>query len=284
MRILATMLILLAAAGALAQVASPTQDYLAARDAYLQQFKDSAPGGDSPVTAAHDRALGDLAARLRGIVGPVRIAGFPAQGKFNLESLAEGDIEFGRLDALVYAARGGKTQIVVTTRELLDAWLAWHRRRWDDRNDMPDGLEAALMSEAFYTHALPTDAYFFKFADVAVARPADAAFAFATLVGRGQDVGRETPDELVVTLLRGGRVYVIVAPAAVKARTMPQCLQDWKTAEQQADKAESDEGSQLREVGYSAYRACFAAQAQRQGVLALLAKQAQALIDALPTK
>ena len=73
--ILSSLLTLTAAASA----ASPVQDYLAARDAYLTQFKGSAPGGsDNPVTAAHDRALGDLEARLRGIVGPTRIEVFPA--------------------------------------------------------------------------------------------------------------------------------------------------------------------------------------------------------------
>src|SRR5262249_36838835 len=100
MRMLAAMLVLLAAAVAEAQAASPTQDYLAARDAYLTQFKGSAPGGNEPTTAAHDRALGDLEARLRAIVGPTRIKGFPGEGKINLDSLAEGDASVGLLDGL----------------------------------------------------------------------------------------------------------------------------------------------------------------------------------------
>jgi hypothetical protein len=278
----ATMLILLAAARADAQAASPVQDYLATRDAYLTQFKGSAPGGDDAATAAHDRALGDLAARLRSIVGPTRIEGFPAEGKINLDSLAEGDISFGLLDGLVYAAPDARTRIVVTTRELLDTWLAGHRHWWNDKNDMPPSLEPALKSEAFYTQALYTDAYFFKFVDLPVTRPAGTTFAFAALVGRAQDTGLQTPDEIVVTLLRGGRAYVIVAPAAAKAETTPQCAQGWKKAEAQAEKAESDKGNQLREDGYRAYRSCFAAQAPRRGYFPALIKQAQTLIDVLP--
>ena len=258
------------------------QDYLAARDAYLKTFKGSAPGSDDPATAAHDRALGDLEARLRDIVGPTRIGGFPAEGKINLDSLAEGDASFGLLDGLVYAAPDGKTRIVVTTRELLDAWLAGHRHWWSDRNDMPPGVEPALKSEAFYTQALYTDAYFHEFVDLPVTRPAGATFAFATLVGRAQDFGLETPDEVVLTVLRGGRAYVIVAPAAVEAKTTPQCVQGWKKAEKQAEKADSDKGDQLREAGYRAYRRCFAAQAPRRSYFPALAKQAQTLIDALP--
>jgi hypothetical protein len=265
--------------------ASPVQDYLAARDAYLAQFKDSAPGGkDEPVTAAHDRALGDLETRLRGILGPTRIEGFPAEGKINLESLDQGDLGFGLLDGLVYATPDDKTQIVVTTRELLDKWLAGHRRWWNDKNDMPQGLEPALKSEAFYTQALSSGSYFYKFADIPVARPAGATFAFATLIGRAQDVGLETPDEIVLTLLHGDRAYVIVAPTAVEAKTTAQCVQAWKKAERQADNAQSDKGEQLRDAGYLAYRRCFAAQAPRQGYFPALVKQAQALIEGLPTK
>jgi hypothetical protein len=282
MRMLAAMLVLLAAV-ADAQAASPTQDYLAARDAYLTQFKGSAPGGDEPITAAHDRALGDLEGRLRGIIGPTPIKGFPGEGKINLDSLAEGDASVGLLDGLVYSAPDGKTRIVVTTRALLDAWLAGHAHWWNDRNDMPPGLEPALRSEAFYTQALYTDAYFYKFADLPVARPAGATFVFAALIGRAQDVGRETPGEIVLTLLRGGFAYVIVAPVAVAARTTPQCVQGWKRAEKQADRAaQSDQGEQLRDAGYQAYRRCFATQAPRQGYFPALVKQAQALIDALP--
>jgi hypothetical protein len=283
MRVLATMLILLAAAAA-AQAASPVQDYLAARDAYLTQFKGSAPGGDDPATAAHDRALGDLEARLRSIVGPTRIEGFPADGKINLDSLAAGDQSFGLLDGLVYAAPDDKARIVVTTRELLDTWLAGHRHWWNDKNDMPQGVEPALKSEAFFTQALYTDAYFFAFIDLPVARPAGATFAFAALIGRAQDFGLETPDEIVVTLLAGGRAYVIVASAAAKAETAPQCVQGWKKAEAQAEKADSDKGDQLRDAGYRAYRRCFAAQAPRRSYFAALVKQAQALIDALPKR
>lgn len=281
MRVLATVLVLLAAARADAQAPSPMRDYLVARDAYLKQFKRSDTIDDQSARATHDRALGDLAARLRGIVGPTRIEGFPAEGKINLDSLAEGDASFGLLDGLLYAAPDDKTRIVVTTRELLDEWLAGHRNWWNDKNDMPPGVEPALKSEAFYTQALYTDAYFFKFVDLSVTRPSDATFAFATLVGRAQDVGLQTPNEIIVSLLRGGRAYVIVAPAAAKAETTPQCVQGWQKAEAQAEKAEGDKGDQLREDGYRAYRRCFAAQAPRQSSFPALTKQAQSIIELL---
>lgn len=268
------------AAACCAWAASPVDDYIAARDAYLKQFKEGDIPGDE-MTRKHQRALDDLEARLRTIVGPSELKGFPKQGKVNLDSLAEGDQGFGLLDGLVYASSDNKTRIVVTTRELLDRWLAAHRSWWGDKNDMPKGLEPALKSEAFYTQALSTDAYFYEFGDIPLARPA-GTFAFATLVGRAQDVGRQTPGEVVVTLLRGGRAYVIVAPVAATAATTPQCVQSWKTAEERAQHAEGDKGEGLRDVGYRDYLRCFAAQAPRRGYFPALTKQAQGLIDMLP--
>src|SRR5690348_1186455 len=100
MRTLTSALILVVAACTAACAASPLEDYITARDGYLKQFKDSTVGDDDAVTKAHDEALRDLATRLRPIIGPLQIAGFP-DSKVNLESLSEGDQGFGLLDGLV---------------------------------------------------------------------------------------------------------------------------------------------------------------------------------------
>jgi hypothetical protein len=275
-----TILLAFPAAGS---AASLVDDYMAARDAYLKQFKDSDMVGDETARAAHERARDDLEARLRKVIGPSELKGFPREGKVNLVSLAEGDQGLGLLDGLVYAAADDKTRIVVTTRELLDQWLVAHKTWWGDKNDMPQGLEPALKSEAFYTQALSTDAYFFKFVDIPVTPPA-GTLVFATLVGRAQDLGLQTPSEVVVSVLRGGRAYVVVAPAAAKAETTPQCAQGWKKAEKQALQAEGDKSDELREEAYQAYRRCFAAQAPRRSYFAALTKQAQAFVGMLPTQ
>ena len=77
---------------------------------------------------------------------------------------------------------------------------------------------------------------------------------------------------------------MIVAPAATKAETTPQCAQDWQKAEAQALAADGDKSDELREAGYQAYRRCFAAQAPRRSSFPALTRQAQALIDLLPKK
>ena len=280
LRLLAATLILLAAVRAGSQAASPAQDYLAARDAYLQQFKD-AKFDDEPTRAAHDRARHDLEARLQLILGTVRIEGF-AGPKLNLDSLSEGDEGFGLLDGLVYASADEKGSIVVTTDELLDRWLVGHKTWWGDKEDMPAGTQAALTSEAFYTQALNTDAHFYKFADIPLGKTADATFAYAALVGRAQDEGLETPDEIVVVLRRGGRTYVASAPAAAKVGAVPSCVRGWEKAQDRASAARDDKGEALREEGYRAYRRCFAAQATHASYFPALVKQARGLIDILP--
>jgi len=283
MKTLTLILPILLAFSVASPAASPVEDYIAARDAYAKRFAKADNMENERDRDAHEAARRELETRLRAIVGPSELKGFPKEGKITLESLAEGDEGFGLLDGLVHASSDETTRIVVTTRELLDRWLAAHKKWWGDKNDMPPGLEPALKSEAFYTQALSTDAYFYKFADIPVARPAGATFAFATLVGRAQDLGLQMPKEVVVTLLRGEQAYVIVAPAAATVEAAPQCVQAWKKAEKQALQ-KPDRYDELSEEAYRAYRRCFAAQAPQRRYFPAIVRQAQALIDALPTK
>jgi hypothetical protein len=265
-----------------ASAASPVDDYIAVRDAYQKEFKDRDIVGDEPARAAYERARADLEARLRGIVGPARIEGFPAEGKINLGSLSEGDEEFGRLDGLVYSPSDRKRSVVVTTDDLLDKWLAAHRTWWSGKDDMPPGVEAALKSEAFYTQALNTDAAFFKFVDLPLAEPAGATFAYAALVGRAQDYGLRQPNELIVVLRRGGRLFVVSAPAGATISAVPKCARSYEKAEKQARATAGDKSEQLAEEAYRAYRQCFAAQARSASYFPVILKQAQALVDTLP--
>ncbi len=283
MRLLATALMLLIAALAPARAASPLQDYLAARTAYEKKFKDSDIVGDQVARAVHERALADLETRLRKIVGPVRIEGFP-EGKINLDSLADGFEGFGLLDGLVYKSSDAKTQIVVTTDALLGQWLTAHKTWWNAKHDIPPGLEAALKSESFYTQALNTDAAFFKFVDIPLTKPADAAFAYAVLVGRAQDFGLQVPDEIIVALRRGGRLFVVSAPAAATVAAVPTCARSYQEAEKQALAADGDKSDRLREDAYRAFRRCFAAQATHESYFPTLVKQVQGLVDVLPAK
>jgi hypothetical protein len=67
-RLLLALVLALSAAGC-AWAASPLDDYFAARDAYLKKFKEGDISSDE-MTRAHERALDDLGARLRNVIGP----------------------------------------------------------------------------------------------------------------------------------------------------------------------------------------------------------------------
>jgi hypothetical protein len=283
-----------------AAAASLEESYFAARDAYIDKLK---PTGinvdvDEAVLKQERLARDDLEKQLRQIAGPLEIKGFAAPGKSNLDTLFKGDQGFGLLDGLIYSSADDKTHVVVTTEALLDHWLKEHKDWWGPTvANVPQNVDAALRSEAFYTQALQTDAAISRYAELPVAKPAKASIAFAMLVARAQDVGPRIPDELIVSLVQGGRAFVASAPASAKIDPMPACERIWQealrksTAAQEAyaasepkDEKLAEQSTRLEEEGDAAFRKCFAESAKSHGSFAILARQAQALIDQLPSK
>ena len=113
----------LSAGGAFA--GSPEDDYVAARDKDIARIKRlvDAKSDDKKVQAEQDTMLADLQKRVEAIVGPFAVAGYPAAGKFTLETLSGGDIGFGQLDGMVHSVGDDGPQVIVTTRGLIDRWL-----------------------------------------------------------------------------------------------------------------------------------------------------------------
>ncbi len=198
---------------------------------------------------------------------------------------------FGLLDALAYVSPDEKSRVLVTTDELFGKWL---RAR---KPDVPQNADAAARSAAFYTRALPTDAMIFKYAELPVMKPADAKLAAVLLIARSQDIGPVTPGEIVVSVVRGDRVFVAVAPAQAKVGAIAACDQVWKDLERAAERllAQYDQTEPKNEKLYDkytkaqenndrAYRACFAAHAKGESFFPALVRQAQALVDALPKR
>ena len=87
--------------------------------------------------------------------------------KFNLTTCFPGDIDFGRLDGIVFEADGGDTQMVVSTRSLLAKWL---QAKWQDPKDRLD-VAAAMKNENFYLRAMGSDAAVLRYADIPLGVP-----------------------------------------------------------------------------------------------------------------
>jgi hypothetical protein len=282
----------LMASGALA--ASPEAAYLAARDKDIAEIKalEDSKASHSTIEAAEDRALADLTKRLKDIVGPVAVKGFPPADTLNL-ALSEHEEDFGHLDGLASDSQG--QNMVVTTRPLLMAWLEQMAKDEDKDRRLPTDVDAAVRQDGFYTFSVGEDAAFAKYADLPVMKPPGADLAAGALGVFAQADGPWPPDAIVVTVIKGDRVFV-VASVNCKAPVgkIAACEAIWTEAQRKAVKLQAeyrasglknqkllDESTQAEEQGHRDFLACFNARAPKERFFAGLTKEAQSLVDRL---
>ncbi|MDD1528984.1 hypothetical protein C7U92_16085 [Bradyrhizobium sp. WBOS7] len=257
--------------------AAPERHYLDLRDRYIAKF--SKAKESEVIYKQHEAALKELAGVLRGLVGPVAIKGFSADGRSNVDTLFRSDIGFGHLDGLSFAADGDKTQAVVTTTALLMHWLREHRA-----DGMPQESSAAFQSDRFYYHAIQ-DAAFAKYAELPVTKPASASAAFAVLGLRGNGELKGAPDEIDVVAISGDRVYFIAARDAVKTAEIPACERVWTQMMAKPVNKKDPRGDMAREDrAMDAYTKCFAKEAPSQSWYAAAVRKAQSQLDLLPLR
>jgi hypothetical protein len=285
-----------------AQAASPLETYLAARDGHIAKFSAIEESGKFSDRAQRDlkRALGDLEKQLRAIIGPVAVKGFAPAGKINFDTLVRSDVGFGGLDALVYTSQGGpkdkKSHAYVTTVALLDQWLKERRDSWVTAGSgVPRDAGEALAMSTFYTLAISADAAVAKYAELPVTKPAKTRMAIAMLAVRSQDDAPIAPNELIVSALHEGRVFVVTTPVTTRIDPIPACQDIWAKAEEKAEAAlatyrESDLKDQnafdmatrFREEGGAAFYRCYGERASGQPFFGALVRQAQGLLERLP--
>jgi hypothetical protein len=252
--------------------AMPEDDYLAARDAAAAAIKalDDAKKGDEALKQQQASEL-ELTAKLQPVIGPIAIRGFAITGKANIGSLLPGNIDTGLLDGMIYPAPDNKGFLIVTTEMLLKHWLVEHKDWWGAKTEnVPQQIPAALASNAFYTQALETDAAISRYAELPVKAPAGVPFVHAMLVARSQILDPSPPDELLISLVKDGRVFIVSAPAETKVKLMPACVKFWTDLQKKSE----DKAS-------TAFTRCFAGRAPTAPFFAPLVKQAQALVDGL---
>jgi len=279
--------------------AIPADDaYFAARDAAIAKVKaatDAEPknptgGDDDKVIALDNRELAGLEKQMRIIVGPVTIKGLGSKSAINLDTLSDGDEDFGLLDGMVYGGVDAKTRVIATTDGLLRHWLDEHKNWWGkDSPALPQDPSAAVKDSDFYTQAVLTDAAIVRYADLAVAAPPRAAFAHAMLAARTQSDLPAQADEIFIALSRGGRVFVANTKEFKAVGPIPAC-ETVRTdlAKKAADAANAnapaaqDNADALSARSDAEFLKCFAEKAPQQADFAGALKAAQALIDRLP--
>jgi hypothetical protein len=273
--------------------ATPAEDaYVAARAAAVAKVKAAADANkkDDEVQKLEESERAELLKQLSALVGQ-KPQGYE-KGELSPESLAPDSPGGDTLDAVVYVKGEKDPSIAVTTEGLANAWLAAVRADPDRQNlSLPSNLPEALKAVNFYTLAIGGDAAFSLHAPVQTSADPNAV---ALLGAFAQDVGPSAPNALVVSVLRGGLLYVIQAQPAKTPKPSPACQAVWKSFEEKAKKAqkayqaskEKDE-SQLEAAqkaeaeGDEAWRQCFA-KGLKPDDLAALGKQADDLIKLLP--
>jgi hypothetical protein len=156
---------------------------------------------------------------------------------------------------------------------------------------VPQQIGAALKAESFYTQAISTGAAVVNFNLLPIAKPASATFAYAILAGRTQDDIPDAADQVFVSALANGEVYVAYGSIEPEVR-IAACTAirtDYnKRAEQgdddfrfkKIDKKAYDKLPNLRQQGEDAFKRCFSERAPREPSFAEATKQAQALLAA----
>ncbi|PZV39592.1 hypothetical protein [Mesorhizobium kowhaii] len=297
MRLVWTIIFALATGAAFA--ASPEDDYIAARDKAISAIATMESANEPVETrdAAGTKALADLEKRLSAILGPLAVAGFPATGTINIESLSDSDIGFGMLDGLRYAKSDDRPSLVATTRGLLERWLQSRAAEMDASFRLPAGIDAALKLDAFYTQAINSDAAFTGTLDFPLKKPEGADIAFARLGGWAQDIGPNPDQQVIVTLVKGNSVMIASAPAAPPVPKIAACDALWASADAAAQKFQEayqasdlkdqkayDAGNAAWEKGDADYRACMGEHLPGEPVFPALLAQAQELADHMAGK
>ena len=205
--------------GLSAQAAAPEDEYWRARLEAIAKLRALAAEKAAPEVVANVEAvaLDALRRKIVEIVGPVRVEGFADQPRSLVERLSDGP-RFGRLDAVEFLAADPRqgASLVVTTRTLLRLWLKEASERARE-----GGADAgSLTSDRLYGEALNWEHGFFSVVDIALKRPEGAAFAGAKL-GRGE--GADASPQLVVTVVKGKRVFVALEPLGGDSLEIAEC-------------------------------------------------------------
>ena len=287
-------LLLLATAcsvGKAPQQADAEADYVSAKRAYLASLAADRNRGtpDSVLDAYEEAALRDLAGRLRKILGPFQAVGFADSGTSNVTTLVL-QVDFGAIDGIAYHSPDSTT-VLVTTRALLAAWL---RDSVAGDTTTPRDPASALARPELYARAFPEDAAVFKNADIPLGHPAQSGVVAAMLVARAQDFGAFTPNEVVVSVVRGNRVYLADAPARALIPPMPSCVSVWDEARRKEDSlfearrsdstrsTGSDSSEHTEDRADAAVRRCGAEHVSADPRLAVLVQQVDSIVRRLP--
>ena len=263
--------------------ASLEEKYFETRDNFIRQFEKASVPIDV-LDKKDQHALAELESQLKPIIGPVNVAGFPKEGKINLETLQQ-DYGFGQVDGLRFSAK--EEYLFVTTDNILKKYLA-------GQPELPKDLAELSKTGEFYVRAITAEAAVTYFAEIPVKSANEKSYVRAFLGLTAQDIGPFIPKDIFVFVTNGNRILAVQSPAATVITEIPECRNEWERfAKKSSDAMEvsrssgsknqkaSDESVQYEEQGFEAYHRCYEREAKNQKFFASLEKQAQSIVDRL---
>jgi hypothetical protein len=290
---------------------SPEDQYIATRDAAIEKLSPLYDAGalDDAATKAEAAAFADLLTQMTAILKEPARTGF-GPAKLNIETFYKGDEGFGMLDGLRFDAELGKrgekaggngadgqyvepkAHIIVTTQSLFERWLLVHKDWWDKgARNVPQRIGSALKDESFYTQAISSGSAVINFNLLPLVKPATATFAYGILAGRTQSEVPDTADEVFVSALADGKVYVAYGSIDPEVK-IAECIAIRTDYNKRAETAEDDlrfnkidqkaydKLGNFRQQGEGAFRRCFTRRAPQQPSFAEATRQARALLAA----
>jgi hypothetical protein len=307
----AAIALMIALAPAGAAQPSPEDRYIATRDAAIAKLSPLYDAGalDDAATKAEAAAFADLLTQMNAILKEPARKGF-GPAKLNIETFYKGDEGFGTLDGLRFDAELGKSgektggngadgkyveprsHIIVTTQTLFERWLLAHKDWWDKgAKNVPQRIGSALRDESFYTQAISSGSAVINFNLLPLAKPANASFTYGILAGRTQSDIPDAADQVFVSALADGKVYVAYGSIDPEVK-IAECIAirtDYNKRSETADddlrfkkisEKAYDKLGNLRQQGEDAFRRCFTLRAPQQPSFAEATRQAQALLMA----
>ncbi len=275
-----------------ARSATTIESYLAERDQAIMSLRLPDDKEPTPADQAREKAaLAKLQTMMRDLVGPIKLPGFAPTGLLTIDTLASGDMGFGRLDGLNVKSRDGKTSGIVTTEPLALGWLRAAGTGPDKSPGLPTTLDAAFTAEDFYTKALSDDSAASAYGELPAGLPAGQGPVRVLMVRFGQDaVSPNPPNELIVAAAANGLVVILRENIAARIGQIPTCKAGYDSAAKEAealfkryqatkasDTALFDKYTAIQTESDTKYRHCFADAIKSRPEYAALVKQAQAL-------
>ncbi|WP_157661935.1 hypothetical protein [Burkholderia ubonensis] len=211
--------------------------------------------GNERLGRAADKLMQEVRAKLKNLVGPLNVNGFPEKGQGVLGS--RDDDQYDGLDGVEAKSFDTKTLLFVTTVPIAKSWLAVHRKDFKHLSALPK----MVGTEEFYnaTAALNGDAAIYAYGEIPVTVRGDSSIARAIVFATGQDDPAPNPPEnLAVTVMRGDRIYILTEK--IKVKGIPECM----ASNQQTS---------------SSFEQCFAKKLPSRAEYPRLVNQAQGLVD-----